>query len=131
MVFHYQKQVVLKVLQKTIILACTPYWYKFYSNKEQPEHSLFKLFTHKRNSNPYERFHIQHVWIFLITDINTCKILHSSLQIESRHGITCIIIPTIHMYTQIPNLILWVQYFYDIGTVLQALQSYTILRSQP
>ena len=51
-------------MQKTIIFACTPYWYKFLSNKEQPEHSSFKLFTHKNNSNPYERFHIQHVWIF-------------------------------------------------------------------
>ena len=36
----------------------------FLNNKEQPEHSSFKLFTHKNNSNPYERFHIQHVWIF-------------------------------------------------------------------
>ena len=51
-------------MQKTIIFACTPYWYQFLSNKEQPEHSSFKLFTHKDNSNPYERFHIQHVWIF-------------------------------------------------------------------
>ena len=51
-------------MEKTIIFACIPYWYKFLSNKEQPEHSSFKFFTHENNSNPYERFHIQHVWIF-------------------------------------------------------------------
>ena len=53
-----------KFCKKTIIFACTPYWYKFLSNKGQPEHSSFKFFTHKNISNPYERFHIQHVWIF-------------------------------------------------------------------
>ena len=35
--------------------------YKFLSNKEQQEYSSFKLFTHKNNFNPYERFHIQYV----------------------------------------------------------------------
>ena len=51
-------------VHSTISFACTPYWYKILSNKEQPENSSFKLFTHKNSSNPYERFHIQHVWIF-------------------------------------------------------------------
>ena len=42
-----------KKKKKTIILACPQYWY-----------SSFKFFTHKKNSDPYERFHMQHVWIF-------------------------------------------------------------------
>ena len=61
----------------TIFFACTPYWSKFLSNEKQLEHSPFKFFTHKNNSNPYERFYIQHVWIFLVKlteNLNRCQI---------------------------------------------------------
>ena len=142
-------------VHSTISFACTPYWYKILSNNEQPAHPSFKLFTHKNNSNPYERFHIQHVWIFFslsllvsqwlvfcilwcgekwfITNVNQKNSLHQSFQNVSK---TCFWskIQQTKMQFEIPNLInrtTWfIMLFYSdeiICTVLPPLNTQTLV----
>ena len=68
-------------------------------------------------------FYVLLCW-FLITDINSCKILDSSLQIESRHGITCIKNPTMH----IPKYLTWFYEFNIFMTWEQCCKLYKVIQ---
>ena len=68
-------------------------------------------------------FYVLLCW-FLITDINSCKILDSSLQIESRHGITCNKNPKMH----IPKYLTWFYEFNIFMTWEQCCKLYKVIQ---